>query len=342
MADAAQRPAGLTGAPPTGVRSAHPPSTAPPNPNDSVAHTSPRETVYRPRHPLDLDRTVGVLRRGGTDPTMHREGSRIWLAFRTPSGVATLALRAATGEVRATAWGPGADEALASVPRLCGADDDPTGFDASRHPLIAETARRNPGLRLARTDRVFDALAASIIEQKVTTMQAFGAWRSLVTRYGERAPGPAPRALFAAPPPEVWRRIPSWAWHRAGVQPPQSRTLVGAAARGASVQRAVAAAADGPARDRVLTSLPGVGVWTASETRARSLGDPDAVSVGDFHLAHHVGYALTGSRTDDDGMLELLAPWEGHRHRVIRLILASGATEPRRGPRLAPEDHRRR
>lgn len=309
----------------------------------AAARTRPaRETVHRPRHPIDLDRTVGALRRGGTDPTMFRDGSRIWMAFRTAAGVATLVLRQATGGVHAAAWGPGADEAIASVPRLCGADDDPSGFDASRHPAIAEAARRHPGLRLARTDRIFDALAASIIEQKVTTMQAFGAWRFLVTRHGERSPGPAPRPLFAAPPPEVWQRIPSWEWHRAGVEPPQSRTLVRAAARGASVERAVAAAADGEGRHRVLTSLPGIGVWTASETRARALGDPDAVSVGDFHLAHHVGYALTGSRTDDDGMLELLAPWAGHRHRVIRLILAAGLTEPRRGPRLAPEDHRRR
>ena len=92
----------------------------------------------------------------------------------------------------------------------------------------------------------------------------------------------------------------------------------------------------------MLTSLPGVGVWTAAETRIRALGDPDAVSVGDYHLAHEVGLALTGHRTDDAGMIELLAPWAGHRQRVIRLIFASGVAEARRGPRLAPEDHRRR
>ena len=102
------------------------------------------------------------------------------------------------------------------------------------------------------------------------------------------------------------------------------------------------AAADGPARDAVLTSLPGIGVWTAAETRIRALGDPDAVSVGDYHLAHQVGYAQTGRRVDDAGMVELLEPWRGHRQRVLRLIMLSGAFEPRRGPRLAPEDHRGR
>lgn len=308
----------------------------------AAALESPQQTVYRPRHPLDLRRTVGMLRRGSTDPTTIVDHSVIWRALRTPSGVATLALRAVGDEVRVTAWGTGAADALDRVPRLCGADDDPSPFDASLHPLIADAARRHPGLRLTRTDEVFDALACAILEQKVTSMQAFGAWRFLVTRFGERAPGPTPRPMFAAPPAAVWRGIPSWVWHRAGVQPPQSKTIVRAAARGDSIERAVRAATSGADRDTVLTALPGIGVWTSAETRIRALGDPDAVSVGDYHLAHEVGYALTGSRVDDDGMLELLAPWAGQRQRVVRMIFASGVQEPRRGPRLAPEDHRAR
>lgn len=300
------------------------------------------ETVYRPPHPLDLHATVAFLRRGGTDPTTVIDGGTIWRALRTSAGPATIALRAVGSEIRASAWGSGAGEALDRVPALCGADDDASGFDPSRHPLIAESARRNPGLRLARTDEVFDALACAILEQKVTSMQAFGAWRYLVSRFGERAPGPTPRPMTAAPDASVWRSIPSWSWHRAAVEPPQSKTLVRAAARGASIERAVRAAETGADRDRVLTSLPGVGVWTAAEVRSRALGDPDAVSVGDYHLAHEVGHALAGSRTDDDGMLDLLAPWSGHRQRVIRLIFLSGVREPRRGPRLAPENHRDR
>lgn len=308
----------------------------------AVRADAPRETTYRPPHPLDLRRTVGMLRRGGTDPTTVFDGPLIWRAVRTPQGPSTLALRMSGNEVKATAWGPGAEHALALVPALCGAGDDPTGFDPSLHPLIAEAARRHPGIRLARTDEVFDALACGILEQKVTSMQAFGAWRYLVSRYGDPAPGPTPRPMAVAPTAAQWRRIPSWAWHRAGVEPPQSKTIVRAAERGDRIAAAVRAATTGADRDRVLTSLPGVGVWTAAETRIRALGDPDAVSVGDYHLAHEVGHALTGHRTDDAGMVELLAPWAGHRQRVIRLIFASGVAEARRGPRLAPEDHRRR
>lgn len=309
---------------------------------DAVRTAPAQETVYSPSHPLDLHRTVGVLRRGGTDPTTVIDGPVIWRAIRTPLGPATLALRMIGDEVRATAWGAGAEHALEAVPALCGSNDDAGDFDAALHPLIAESARRSPGLRLTRTDEVFDALACAIIEQKVTGMQAFGAWRWLVSRFGERAPGPTPRPMFAPPSAEQWHRIPSWAWHRAGVEPPQSRTIVRAAERGDRIARAVQTAATGADRERVLTSLPGVGAWTSAETRIRALGDPDAVSVGDFHLAHEVGFALTGTRTDDAGMLELLAPWAGQRQRVVRLIYASGVQEPRRGPRLAPENHRDR
>ena len=309
---------------------------------DAARADAAQETVYRPPHPLDLHRTVGMLRRGAGDPTTVIDGPVIWRALRTPVGTSTLALRMSGDEVRATAWGPGADHALALVPDLCGARDETTDFDASRHPLVAESARRHPGLRLTRTDEVFDALACAILEQKVTGMQAFGAWRWLISRHGGRAPGPTPRPMFAAPSPVQWHGIPSWDWHRAGVEPPQSRTIVRAAERGDRIARAVHAAETGPDRDRVLTSLPGVGAWTSAETRIRALGDPDAVSVGDYHLAHEVGFALTGTRTDDDGMLELLAPWAGQRQRVIRLIFASGVQEPRRGPRLAPENHRDR
>jgi 3-methyladenine DNA glycosylase/8-oxoguanine DNA glycosylase len=270
-------------------------------------------------------------------------GGVIWRASRTPEGVATLALReAAGGTIRAAAWGPGATWALAQLPALCGALDEPAGFDATLHPLIADAHHRNPGLRLGRTDLLFDALASAVIEQKVTGMQAFAAWRRIVTWYGERAPGPTPAPMFAPPTVEGWRHVPSWAWHRAGLEPPQSRTIVEAARRGDSLVHAADAAIGGDARDAVLTSLRGIGVWTSAETRIRAYGDPDAVSVGDFHLCHGVGYALTGTRVDDDGMLELLAPWAGQRQRVIRLIYASGVAEPRRGPRLHPEDHRDR
>jgi 3-methyladenine DNA glycosylase/8-oxoguanine DNA glycosylase len=93
--------------------------------------------------------------------------------------------------------------------------------------------------------------------------------------------------------------------------------------------------------DRRLQSLSGIGPWTSAEIRQRAWGDPDAVSVGDYHLPSIVGWALTRQKVDDAGMLELLAPYAGHRHRAARLLVLSGMGPPRRGPRNAPRDYRR-
>jgi 3-methyladenine DNA glycosylase/8-oxoguanine DNA glycosylase len=66
-----------------------------------------------------------------------------------------------------------------------------------------------------------------------------------------------------------------------------------------------------------------------------ALGDPDAVSVGDYHLPSQVAWALAGERSGtDDRMLELLEPYRGHRGRVLRLLAAGGVFPPRRGPRM--------
>ncbi len=134
--------------------------------------------------------------------------------------------------------------------------------------------------------------------------------------------------------------MPSWDWHRAGVGPQRSDTVMRAVAVGDSLERTTAV--DAAEASRRLRTIPGIGVWTAAETVQRSHGDPDAVSVGDFHVAKRVGWALTGQRVDDDGMLELLEPWRGHRQRVVRLIEAAGIGYERHGPRMTIVDNRGR
>ena len=85
-----------------------------------------------------------------------------------------------------------------------------------------------------------------------------------------------------------------------------------------------------------MMSLPGVGEWTAAEIAQRALGDADALSVGDYHLANVVGSTLLGHRIDDAEMLELLEPLRPHRHRAVRLLEVSGlARNPRFGARQA-------
>ena len=296
-------------------------------------------SVYAPRHPVNLRQTLRPLGRGSLDPTLRWDASGVWRTLGTPDGAATLHLAERDG-VTATAWGPGAAIAIAGVPGLCGSGDDWTSLDVSSHPFRAEAWRRAPGLRLLRTNAVFEAMLPAILEQKITGLEARRAWRSLVTKYGTAAPGPAPAGMKVFPAAEVWRRVPSWEWHRAGVGPQRAETIVRAAAVAASLERTLGLGRGGPEVAKKLRSLPGVGVWTAAETTQRSHGDPDSPSIGDYHLPALVGRALTGRPVDDDGMLELLAPWAGQRQRIMRLIEVSGFTSPRFGPRMTVQDHR--
>ncbi len=289
--------------------------------------------------PVDLRLTLSVLRHGGGDPTIRIGPADVWRATRTAAGLATVRLRAidrgSGPTVEAQAWGPGADAALAAVPALVGEGDPWQDFRPS-HPVVERLRRRNPGLRLPRTGAVFEALLPAILEQKVTGLEAKRAYRGIVARYGEVAPGPAgPAGMRVPPAPEVLAALPYHALHRFGVERRRADTVRRAAARAARLEQACDLAPSAAARR--LMALAGVGAWTAAEVARVAFGDPDAVSVGDYHLPHQVAWALAGERrADDDRMLELLAPFAGHRGRVCRLVELARLGPPRRGPRLPP------
>ncbi|MEU3845235.1 DNA-3-methyladenine glycosylase 2 family protein [Streptomyces sp. NPDC028635] len=298
-----------------------------------------RVRTWTPDGPLDLGLVLGPLRRGPGDPTFQAmpDGS-VWRTSRTPAGPGTLRVTMRAGTVRGDAWGPGAEWLLEQLPRLCGAEDDPSAF-APRHKIVALARHRRPGLRLGRTGLVLESLIPSVLEQKVTTVEAYRAWRLLVRRFGEPAPGPAPGRMYVMPTARDWALIPSWEWHRAGVDDKRASTILRAvrvAARLEEATRMPPAAAQ--AR---LEVVPGIGPWTSAETVQRSHGAADAVTVGDLHLPGIVGWALAGDRhADDTEMLRLLKPYAGQRHRAARLILLSGRTPARRAPRFPVGDIR--
>ncbi|MBC7632370.1 DNA-3-methyladenine glycosylase 2 family protein [Aeromicrobium sp.] len=291
---------------------------------------------------VNMPLTLALMRRGVGDPTTRRDGRLLWRTSRMQTGPVTYLLEQRTPTVVAgTAWGPGAAELLDSLPRLIGADDDPSGF-VPRHPVLTDAFRRFPGLRVPHTGRVLEALIAAVIEQKVVGLDAFAAWRRLHLTFGEPAPGPAPDGMRVFPSAEQWASIPSWEWHLAGVDPQRARTAQACARVAVQVERLGAAIPlDRAAAYRGLRSIPGVGVWTAAEVGSRALGDADAVPFGDYHVGNDVGSALVGRRLDDDELAEVLEPWHGHRFRVIRLIHLSPHTRTeRRGPRMPRVDHR--
>lgn len=311
------------------------PSGSPATPDAQAEWSAP----YR----VDLRAVLGSWVRGSTDPTIRlaRDGTS-WRTSRTPDGPVTLRLRMVDGTVLSEAWGPGASWQAAAVPDLLGAGDDPVGFPADLLPerLLPAWRRLAAGWRVPRSGRVVETLVVAILEQKVTGVQSMSAWRSLLAAHGDPAPGPAPDGMRVPPTADVIRRVPSWQWHRWGVGPRQSDTLM----RAMQVAGRLEQCADLPlseARAR-LGSVTGVGAWTVAEVAQRALGDADAVSFGDYHLAQEVVYVFTGDRDGtDDQMAALLEPFSGHRYRVQRLVEVCGISRPARGPRMTIADYRR-
>ncbi len=296
-----------------------------------------RSRTWTPPGPLDLGLVLGPLRRGPADPTFRTtpDGS-VWRATRTPAGPGTLRVSLRGTVARGEAWGPGAEWLLDRLPDLLAPSDDPDAFEP-RHRLLAHTRHRRPGLRLTRTGLVMESLIPSVLEQKVTTDEAYRAWRLLVRKYGEPAPGPAPERMYVMPAPRTWALIPSWEWHRAGVDNKRASTILRAVRVAARLEEAVSFE---PVRAQErLELVSGIGPWTSAEVVQRSHGAADSVTVGDLHLPGIVGYALAGDRDADDAvMLSLLEPYAGQRHRAARFILLSGRVPGRRVPKMPKWD----
>lgn len=292
--------------------------------------------VVRPGRAVDLRLTLGVLSRmHGHDPSIRVGRTAVERATWTPEGPVAMRLTQAAGDsVDVTAWGPGAEWAAAQAPTLLGARDDDSSF-APRHPLLRELHRRLNGLRICRTENVFEALVAAVLRQKVTSVDAGRAWVRMVRAIGEPAPGPL--GLTLPPAPARVARTPSWAFHRFGVERRRAETLHRVALAANRLEEAVDM--DPASAAERLRLIPGIGEWTAAEVLMVALGDADAVPVGDYHLPNTVSWALAREpRGDDRRMLELLAPYTRHRGRVLRLLMAGGVHAPRLGPRLAARD----
>ena len=183
-------------------------------------------------------------------------------------------------------------------------------------------------------------MVPTVLEQKVTSVEAHRAYARLVRAHGQPAPGPNDALRL---PPTVAELVDA-----AVVRLARGR---GRAASGRDGPGGVSAGARRSSGSRRgarrrssggVTSLAGIGPWTATSVAGLAFGDPDTVVVGDYHLPSIVAWNLVGERRADDArMLELLEPFRPHRARAVALIARAGAHPPRRAPRRALRDIRR-
>ncbi|GGM35121.1 3-methyladenine DNA glycosylase [Micromonospora sonchi] len=284
----------------------------------------------RPPEHYRLVASVRPLTFSPYDPCARIVAGTLWWATRTPAGPATLALRPAGGELVAEGYGPGGGWVVDRADAIAGLRDDLAGFAelAAGHPVMAELANRHRGLRMPATGLVFNRVLRAVLEQKVTGTEAYRGYAAMVRHFGQPAPGPM--RLLLLPEPAAVAAAGYWVFHPFGVEQRRADTL----RRAATVADRLERCADSTEATRRLTAITGIGPWTAAEVVRVAYGDPDAVSVGDYHVPNTVAWALAGEpRADDARMLELLEPFRGHRGRVCRLLEAAGIQAPKFGPR---------
>jgi 3-methyladenine DNA glycosylase/8-oxoguanine DNA glycosylase len=281
-------------------------------------------------HPFDVARTLAPLSRGRFDPTFKIIDQHVYRASRTPDGPGTQQVWQGDGTAYMQAWGPGAGWLIERMPPLIGASDDPGALEPL-DTLVEQMKKALPWLRLGRTDAVFEAALPSIIEQKVTGKEARGSFARLAKMLAEPAPGPF--GLTLPPHPKVVAQMPYHHFHPIGIERKRADTIMRAASVASQIEQTTNMTFDDAYKH--LLSVRGIGRWTAAEVGRVAYGDPDAVSVGDYHLKNVVCFAFTGRpRGTDEQMLELLEPYRGQRGRVIRMIELTCARPPRYGPRM--------
>jgi 3-methyladenine DNA glycosylase/8-oxoguanine DNA glycosylase len=294
---------------------------------------------------IDLRATLTPIGVYSRDPTTRWTSNSFSKAVLTPDGPGTMMLSwDGRGATTAEAWGSGTAWLLDRAPHWVGLRDDLEGFDPTIHPRIAELARRHPGIRLASAGVIWQELLLVLLGQRVTTEEAVKSWARMVYAWGEPAPGPL--ELRLPPAPSAVASATYVDLHRFNVERRRADAILLAARRANRLEEAATmTAADARVR---LSALPGLGPWTATSVITSSHGDPDTIVLRDYGLPTMVNHAFTGDArrlpADEGGdeiMCRHLAPWTGHRQRIVRLLYTAGVSAPRRGPRARNPDIRR-
>ena len=258
---------------------------------------------------------------------MRRNGVHWWPTI-TPAGPALVAFWPTGDELAVSAWGEGGGWAVDQIPALIGLRDETIDDFSPDHPVLRSLASRFTTFRVGATERWYEALVSTAIGQRVVTADASQSRQRLARHNGDTSLG-GPMGIL--PDPRTLLTLRDHDFHRAGLERSRARVLRIAATYADRLERLTGV----PGRDAVawMQRLPGIGPWTAGITSAIAGGDPDAVPVGDLHVPAMVTYALTGEVGDDARMLEVLAPFDGHRGRVVRMVTLAGAGPPRHHPR---------
>jgi AraC family transcriptional regulator of adaptative response / DNA-3-methyladenine glycosylase II len=186
---------------------------------------------------------------------------------------------------------------------------DPAGVRAAlRHdPLIGRLSSKRPGIRIPGAWDPFECAVRAVLGQQVS----LAAGRTFVSRLVDRAGSPAPAGIDG-----LTRVFPT-----PGAVASADLSNLGLTTGRADTLRALARAVTSGMVDftrpteeviAALTSLPGIGDWTAQYVALRGLGEPDAFPSADLVLRRQAGGPGGLTTAALTGRAEAWRPWRGY------------------------------
>jgi 3-methyladenine DNA glycosylase/8-oxoguanine DNA glycosylase len=241
---------------------------------------------------FDLAWVLGFLT-ARTVPSMEAvEGGAYWRSLRIAGQPITFALRPVQGKGGSALEARSAPDLPAAklrslIVRLFDLEADLAGFLslAAADPVLSRIVPRRPGIRLPQLLDPFEGMVRAIVGQQVSVAGAATTLDRLVRLLGEPASSIDGHTFLAFPTPEA---IASASSERIGVEARLTR------AKTKAIQGVATAVLDGRIdwerlragtsedSQTVLVALPGIGPWTASYVRMRTLGDRDAFPASDL------------------------------------------------------------
>ncbi len=198
---------------------------------------------------------------------------------------------------------------------------------AESEPMLASLGSRFRGLHLPRTATLFEALVLAILGQQISAAVARAMRMLLIERFGESAEldgvtyyaFPRPESILASSPEEL---------RSLKLTRRKAEYIHGIAAKAIEPGWAdLPHLPDGEIVSR-LTSLRGVGHWTAQWALVRGLARPDALPLGDLALRRGVSRLWLDGETVTDAEVEAIAghwcPWRSYATAYLFAAMRTG------------------
>ncbi|MEM7542871.1 MAG: DNA-3-methyladenine glycosylase, partial [Pseudomonadota bacterium] len=190
-----------------------------------------------------------------------------------------------------------------------------------RDPVLATIVKKVPGMRLPGAFDGFELLLRAIIGQQISVAGATTVAGRAAQRFGEVIQTPWPELNRTNPTADRLARARVGSIAQLGMPGKRASSIKLAATRVASEELRLVPGADPEIVRALLTSIPGIGDWTAAYVAMRGLGWPDALPAADLGIKKALG--LTKVK-DVEARTETWRPWRAYGAIYCWLSLSGG------------------